>query len=299
MSHEHGRQSRGHRKAFILGIGLNLGFVIIELFYGVIADSLALIADAGHNFSDVVSLILAGGAAALAARTPTQRRTYGLRRVTILASMISACLLLLAIGSITWAALARLGEPSPVAGTTIIVVAAIGTVINTFTALLFLRGQKDDLNIRGAFLHMAADAGVSLGVVMVGVGILLTGWDWLDPLISLIIAMVVLAGTWGLLRDSISLSLDSVPPDIDPQAVADYLRGLPGVQALHDLHIWAMSTTEVALTAHLVVPDPGDHDALLREIAAVLHERFGIVHPTLQIESGTGRNCPQAPPRSL
>jgi len=299
MPHAHIHEVHRNDKAFMLGIGLNLGFVLIELFYGVLADSLALIADAGHNFSDVVSLVLAWGAMALAARTPTPRRTYGFRRVTILASLSSAILLLVAIGSISWAALARFSEPSPVAGMTVIIVAAIGVVINTVTALMFLSGQQQDLNIKAAFLHMAADAGVSLGVVLAGFAILLTGWTWLDPMISLVIAVIILIGTWALLRDSMTLAIDSVPKHIDPLAVENYLRAQPEVTDLHDLHIWAMSTTEVALTAHLVVPLSADNDVLLERIACVLHQRFGVGHPTLQIERGNGENCQLAPPESL
>ena len=280
-------------------MSLNLGFVVVELAYGVLAGSLALIADAWHNLSDVFSLLLAWGAAWLATRTPTLRRSYGYRRVTILASLLSAMLLIAALGAIALEALERFGEPREVNGRVVILVALIGVVINTATALLFVRGQKHDLNIRGAFLHMAADAGVSLGVVVAGIVILYTGWLWLDPALSLVIVVLVFISTWGLMQESLNLVIDSVPADIDPQEVADYLLRLPGVVDLHDLHIWAMSTTETALTVHLTMSECPDSDAFLQELASQLEERFGIHHCTVQIERGSPENCPLAGPGSL
>ncbi len=296
MRHQHG-VPKPYNRAFAIGIALNVVFVIIEVVYGVLADSLALVADAGHNLSDVVSLVLAWVAAYLATRRPTPRRTYGYRKVTILASLASAFLLLVALGVIIREAIGRFQRPDPVDGMTVIVVAAAGVVINTITALLFVSGQKHDLNIKGAFLHMAADAAVSLGVVLSGVAILFTGWLWLDPAISIIIALVILVGTWGLLRDSLGLVIDFVPRGIDVDAVTAYLCGLPGVTELHDLHIWAMSTTEVALTAHVVMPDGMMNDDFLDTVSDVLYERFHIQHMTLQVEGGG--ECKQAHPDTV
>lgn len=290
MSQHHGH-SHGparHDSAFALGVVLNLGFVIAEAGFGWYADSLSLLADAGHNLSDVMGLLLAWGASWLARRQPTERRTYGLRRSSILAALLNSMLLLVAVGGIGWEAIHRLQEPEPPAATIVIVVAAIGIVINTATALLFLRGQEHDLNIRGAFLHMAVDAGVSLGVVIAGVAMQWTGWLWLDPAVSLAIAVLILITTWDLLRDSIDLSLDAVPRSIETAQVQAYLAALPGVAEVHDLHIWALSTTETALTAHLVVPEPCEEDALLRQVTNELHDRFGIEHTTIQVERGVG-----------
>jgi len=298
MRHQHGKQNT-YNRAFAVGIALNVAFVVIELVYGMLADSLALVADAGHNLSDVVSLVLAWVAAFLATRRPTRKRTYGYRKVTILASLASALLLLVALGVIIREAIGRFQNPDPVDGMTVIIVAAVGVVINTVTALLFVSGQKYDLNIKGAFLHMAADAAVSLGVVISGVVILSTGWLWLDPAISIVIALVILVGTWGLLRDSLGLMIDAVPREVDVDAVADYLSGLPGVTELHDLHIWAMSTTEVALTAHVVIPGEMPGDRFLDEVSAVLHDRFHIEHMTLQVERGDGDPCKQAHPDTV
>jgi cobalt-zinc-cadmium efflux system protein len=273
-----------HNRAFAVGVVLNLGFVGIEAAFGVVAGSLALLADAGHNLSDVLGLLLAWGAAYLARLRPTKRRTYGWRSSTILAALLNAVILLVAVGGIASEAIRRLYEPAPVASKTVIVVAAVGIVINAATALLFRGGRKHDLNIRGAFLHMVADAGVSAGVVVAGLGILVTGWAWLDPLVSLMIAAVILFGTWGVLRDSVNLALHAVPEGIDPERVRSYLCSLPGVTAVHDLHIWAMSTTETALTAHLVKPEPATDDALISQATNELYERFGIEHGTLQWE---------------
>lgn len=286
MAHHHDHAPKSYGRAFAIGVGLNMAFVLIEAFYGYRAHSLALIADAGHNLSDVLGLLLAWGASILALRQPTPRRTYGLRRSSILAALINAVVLLIAIGGIAWEAVRRFSAPSSVEGGTVIWVAAIGIVINAATAWLFVAGQKEDLNIRGAFLHMAADAGVSLGVVLAGFAILATGWQWLDPVVSLIIVAVILVGTWGLLRDSVNLALDAVPENVDETRVQTYLASLPDVSDVHDLHIWGMSTTETALTAHLVLRFSNGGDALLHRVCKELHDQFGIEHATLQVETG-------------
>ena len=285
-SHDHGHSHApvNYNRAFAIGVALNVVYIVVEATYGILADSLALLADAGHNLSDVLGLLLAWGANYLAQRKPTERHTYGWRKSTILAALTNAVILLVAMGGIAWEAVQRMSDPLPVAGKTIIIVAAIGVVINTATALLFLSGRKQDLNIRGAFMHMAADAGVSAGVVLAGVVILSTGWLWVDPAVSLIITAIILAGTWGLLRDSFNLALDAVPAGIDPEAVKSYLSDLPGVAGVHDLHIWAMSTSETALTVHLLKPDTGDDDTLIEQASRELHKRFGIEHITIQWE---------------
>ena len=285
MAHSHD-QNPDYNRAFALGIALNLGFVLAEGGFGVFAHSLALVADAGHNLSDVLGLALAWGASRLAARRPSGRRTYGLRRSTILAALVNAVVLLIAIGGIVWEAVRRLGRPEHVVGGVVMAVAGVGVFVNGATALLFLSGRKSDLNVRGAFLHMAADAGVSLGVVMAGLVILRTGWLWLDPVVSLVIAAVILIGTWALLRESLDLALDAVPEGIDPVAVEAYLSALPGVVGVHDLHIWGLSTTHSALTAHLVRPETRIDDGLVTRACRELHDRFGIEHSTIQIESG-------------
>lgn len=283
-------------RRFALGVGLNLGFVVIEATWGIFANSLALLADAGHNLSDVLGLVLAWAATILARRQPSERRTYGLRKSTIMASLANAVLLLVVSGALAWEAVRRFAEPQPVSETEVMMVAALGVVINGATALLFLAGRKRDLNIQGAFLHMAADAGISLGVVLSALAIMVTGWLWLDPATSLVIVAVIAVGTWGLLRNSLDLALDAVPAGIDADAVASYLAGLPGVTAVHDLHIWAMSTTEAALTAHLVRPGAGPDDAWLTDVTDTLRIRFAIPHATLQIENGDGPEaCRLAP----
>ena len=288
--HQHGPPD--YNRAFVLGIALNLAFVAAEAVFGVRANSLALVADAGHNLSDVLGLALAWGANLLSARIPTPRRTYGLRRSSILAALLNAVILLTAIGAIAWEAIGRFRHPGPVSPGIVMAVAAIGVVINGVTALLFMRGRHSDLNIRGAYLHMAADAGVSVGVVLAGGVIAAAGWFWVDPVVSLSIVVLIAMGTWGLLRDSFNLALDAVPAGIDPTAINAYLRELPGVVAVHDLHIWAMSTTEVALTAHLVKPEVNDDDTLMARAAAHLHDALGIEHATLQIERGrSDRAC--------
>lgn len=273
-------------RAFALGVILNVVFVIIEVTFGLIAGSLALLADAGHNLSDILALLLAWGANALARRKPTARRTYGLRRATNLAALLSSILLLVTMGGIAWEALSRVADAAVVDGRTIIVIAAIGVVINGLTAWLFVAGSKHDLNIRAAFLHMAADAGVSLGVVIGGICILMFGWYWADPAITLIIVAIIMISTWGVLRDSLELAFDSVPRGIDPQQVRAYLSDLPGVTAVHDLHIWGMSTSETALTAHLVMPDGNGEDNFLQRISDELMKDFRIAHATIQVERG-------------
>jgi cobalt-zinc-cadmium efflux system protein len=290
--HHHHLGAADHGRAFAVGVALNGLFVILEASFGVYAQSLALLADAGHNLSDVLGLLLAWGAVKLARQPPTQRRTYGLRRSTILAALTNAVLLLVAVGGISWEAIRRFGNPAPTQEGIIIWVATAGIVVNTATALLFFRGSRDDVNIRGAFLHMAADAAVSLGVVVAGVAIYFTRWEWIDPVIGLVIAVVILMSTWGVLRESLDLALDAVPKGIDPQAVGKYLASVPGVSEVHDLHIWGLSTTEAALTAHLVMPDRSDEDALLLQINRELHDRFGIEHTTLQVERGNLADYP-------
>jgi cobalt-zinc-cadmium efflux system protein len=283
-AHHHHHAPPDYSRAFAAGVALNLAFVVVEAVFGILSNSLALLTDAGHNLSDVLGLLLAWGAAALAAKRPSTRRTYGYSRATIIASLFSGLLLMGAVGAIGWEAFNRLLEPAAPAGGTIMIVAAIGVVINTATALLFLSGKDSDLNIRGAFLHMAADAAVSLGVVASGALILFFGFGWIDPLISLVIAAVIFLSTWGLLRDSLNLAVDAVPRNVDPEAVRTYLTGLPGVRAIHDLHIWPMSTTDTALTAHMVMDVFPANDQFLEQIAAVLQERFAIKHPTIQLE---------------
>ncbi len=286
MAHTHHHGAANYNRAFAIGTVLNLAFVIVEFTYGQMAHSLALVADAGHNLSDVLSLILAWGAAALSSRRPTASRTYGLRRSSILAALINAVVLLIALGAIAWEAVQRLGAPAPVEESTVIWVAAVGIVINAATAVLFFEGRERDVNIRGAFLHMAADAGVSAGVVASGFLIMKTGFYWLDPVVSLTICAVIVVGTWDLLLDSLNLALDAVPEGITLPEVRQYLSTLPGVSDVHDLHIWGMSTTETALTAHLVMKEPAGDDGFLMQIDQELHERFGIDHATIQIETG-------------
>lgn len=297
--HDHHGHSHGpptHNAAFAIGVVLNLGFVVAEFCYGLAAHSLALISDAGHNLSDVFSLLLAWGATRLSQAAVTSRRTYGWRRSSIFAALINAVILLVVVGGITVEAIRRLAQPEEVAGGTVMAVAAIGIAINGLTALLFMSGRHRDLNVKGAFLHMAADAAVSAGVVAAAFAIRLTGWHWLDPAVSLAIGAVIVWGTWGLLRESINLSMDAVPAGIDPKAVENYLANLDGVTAVHDLHIWAMSTTEVALTVHLVMEEPPRDDSFLHEVSDTLRDRFGIGHATTQIECGhCERDCRQAP----
>lgn len=290
MSHDHNHQITNYNFAFAVGITLNMIFVAIEAAYGVLADSLALIADAGHNLSDVFSLLLALTASVLAKKTSTDKRTYGLRKATVMASLASAIFLLIALGGITWEAIERLGNPAPTKGMTVIVVAAIGVVINTLTALLFIKGQKHDLNIKAAFLHMAADAAVSVGVVIGGLIILFKGWFWIDPFISLLIVLVILVGTWGLLKDSMNYAMDAVPASIDIPALRQYLTSFDVVDHIHDLHVWPLSTTEIALTVHLVVNTTELDNEFLTNLQQHLHDNFGIEHSTIQVETSAGEN---------
>lgn len=289
--HHHHGDPNTHRRAFIAAIALNSVFVAVEFAYGYAANSTALVADAGHNLSDVLGLVLAWAAVHFARRVPDERFTYGLRGSSILAALANATLLFVACGAIGWEAIQRFSHPPPVASTTVMVVAAIGIVINGLSAWMFVKGSEGDLNIRGAYLHMAADAAVSLGVVIAGLVMRFTGWYWLDPVASLVIVAVILIGTWGLLRDSLKLALHAVPPHIDLAAVADYLRHLPGVSDIHDLHIWGMSTTESALTVHLVMPAGYPGDAVIDGITQELRQRFAVHHSTLQIEQGTTRHA--------
>jgi cobalt-zinc-cadmium efflux system protein len=306
-AHHHGHAGDGHHghghahapgtfgRAFAIGIGLNLTFVAIEAIFGILSNSVALLADAGHNLSDVLGLVVAWAASALAQRPPTPRYTYGLGASSILAALFNAVFLLVAVGAIGWEAVQRFAEPKPVAGGTVIAVAAIGIVINGVTAWLFASGRKGDINVRGAFLHMIADAAVSAGVVAAGVAISFTGWLWLDPLVSLAIVAVIVWSTWDLLRHALAMSLGAVPAAIDPTAVRGWLATQAGVRGVHDLHIWAMSTTETALTAHLVMPNGHPGDAFLMSTAAGLQHRFGIGHVTVQIETDPQAACPLEP----
>jgi len=286
-AHAHGPVDPTSR-AFAVGVTLNLAFVAVEAGFGLWAGSLSLLADAGHNFSDVLGLLAAWWAISLARRLPSARFTYGLRASTIVAAFSNAILLVVAVGGISWEAVRRLAEPVPVGGPVMIVVALVGVAINLATAFMLSKGSHDDMNMRGAYLHMLADAAVSVGVVLAGIGIIVTGWLWLDPVVSLAIGAVILVGTLSLFRESLRLSLHAVPAGIDPQVVRDYLQALPGVREVHDLHIWGMSTTETALTAHLVMDGghPGN-DFILR-VAGELEVKFRIGHPTLQIELADG-----------
>ncbi len=293
--HEHAHGSRGHGhlhapgsfdRAFAIGVTLNVAFVIAEVTFGLQAHSLALISDAGHNLGDVLGLALAWAGSVLARRSPTPRRTYGLRRFSILAAIANAGFLLVAVGAIGVEAVTRLRHPEPIESGTVMVVAAVGIIINVGTALGFMRGRHGDLNIRAAFMHMMTDALASAGVVVTGLLISLTGLLWLDPVVSLVIVALIMWGTWGLAKDSLDLALDAVPARIDPEQVGTLLRGLDGVVEVHDLHIWGMSTTDVALTAHLVRPCQGGEDALLAVATAQLRDRFGIAHATIQLEQG-------------
>lgn len=291
-SHHHGPAT--FNRAFAVGIGLNGAFVVVEAVVGWRVGSLALLADAAHNLSDVAGLVLAWVAALAAGRLPDQRHTYGWQRASILAAFANAVLLLVAMGSLLWEAAHRLQSPAPTDGLTIIVVAAIGVLVNGATAALFMSGRKVDMNIRGAFLHMAADALVSLGVVASGVLYLRTGWAWLDPLTSMVIALVIIAGTWSLFRQSLHLLFDGVPESVVLAEVDAMLRALPGVADVHDLHVWGMSTTDIALSVHLVMPGGHPGDAFLERLADELHDRFDITHPTIQIElDGLDHGCAQ------
>ena len=288
--HHHGPVDTGDWR-YAVGLIVNLAFVACEFGAGIWADSTALMADAGHNLSDVLGLAMAGGAAWLARRAAGPKRTYGYGKATVLAALGNALLLIFACGAIAFEAIRRLAEPAPVASGVIMVVAGIGFFINLGTALLFMKDQHKDLNVRGAYLHMMADAAVSLGVVVAGAVILLTGWAVIDALVSLGIVVVIMLGTWGLLKDSVNLALDAAPNGVEVAEVRDAFLALPGVRAVHDLHIWGLSTTDTALTAHLV-HDRADADALLAEAQGVARSRFGVSHTTFQLESGALPDCP-------
>jgi cobalt-zinc-cadmium efflux system protein len=304
-SHRHGGHDRalggglGHAPAsfggaFALGVALNLGFVVVEAVYGISSNSVALLADAGHNASDVLSLTVAWLASELAKRPPTVRFTYGLRGSSILAALFNAMFLMMTVGAISWEAIRRLGAQEPVAGKTVMIVAAVGIVINGVTAWMFA-GGKGDINLRAAFVHMASDALVAAGVVVAGFVILLTGKVWLDPVVSLAVNAVIVVGAWGLLRDSLGMAMAAAPSAVDPAEVRAFLVGRPGVESVHDLHIWPMSTTEVAFTCHLVMPEGHPGDAFLRQLAEDLARRFGIAHSTTQIEIEPDTACALAP----
>jgi cobalt-zinc-cadmium efflux system protein len=286
-SHHDHAAPNGNGRSFVIAIVLNTLFVAVEFGYGFVANSTALMADAGHNLSDVLGLLLAWGALILAKKTPDARYTYGLRSSSILAALANAVLLLLACGGIAWEAIQRFSSAPPVASTTVMVVAAMGIVINGVSALLFAKGRHGDLNIRGAYLHMMADAAISLGVVVTGGVMLLTQWYWLDPLVSLVIVVIIVIGAWGLLRQSVQMVMSAVPHHVDGAKVADYLQHLKGVTGIHDLHIWGMSTTECALTVHLVMPEGYPGDGFMDEVAHQLQHLFSITHSTLQVEMGT------------
>ena len=289
QDHHHPPQSFG--RAFAIGIALNMAFVMVEAFYGFHANSLALLADAGHNFGDVMGLMVAWGASYLSQWQPTQKHTYGLRRSSVLAALLNALFLLVAIGAIAWEAIRRFHEPAVVQANTIVWVAALGIAINTATALLFIGGRKVDLNIRGAFLHMVADAAISAGVVLAGLLISFTGIALIDPIVSLVIATTIFLGTWALLRESLNLAVDAVPENIDPEAVQTYLAQLPSVTEVHHVHIWGLSTTDVALTAHVVLSQPDLNNVLLSQIREGLYHRYGIDHATIQFETSGNSAC--------
>lgn len=293
--HSHNHNSdipANYNKAFLWGIILNVIYVLVEFIFGLTINSMALIADAGHNLSDVLGLVLAWGASYLATTAATKKKTYGLRKSTILAALLNSIILLIAVGAISIEAIRKIIEPVPVGGTIMMIVAGVGVVINSLTALFFFAGRKTDLNIKGAFLHMAADAGISVGVVAAGLLINVTSYTLIDPILSLIIVIIIAAGTWGLMKDSFMLSMDAVPGGIDYERIEDYFLSLEGVKEVHDLHIWAMSTTENALTAHLLIPDKKTDDEFLKNICKDLHDKFGIEHPTIQIEKfSSSVNC--------
>lgn len=294
--HNHTHAPADFGRAFLVGILLNSAFIAAEIIYGLHANSLALLADAGHNAGDVLGLFMAWGAVALSKRAPSDRYTYGLQSSSIFAALANAIMLLIACGGIGWEAIQRFSEPQDTSSATVMLVAAIGVLVNGFTAWLFVRGRKDDLNIRGAFLHLAADAAISLGVVITGALMLKTGWAWLDPLVSLIISVIIVISTWGLFRDSVNLALHAAPKHVSTSEVRTYLAGLRGVKEVHDLHIWAMSTSSAALSVHLLMPAGHPGDAFINEITHALAHNFNIIHSTIQIEIGdASAECSFAP----
>ncbi|WP_438393829.1 cation diffusion facilitator family transporter [Caballeronia sp. DA-9] len=285
--HHHHAPQAGQGRTFAIAVGLNMVIVIVQAVYGFIAHSTALLADAGHNLSDVLGLLLAWGAVWLGARKPSERYTFGLGSSSILASLANAALLLFACGAIVLEAVQRLFNPAPVAGLDVFVVATIGLVVNGFSAWLFMRGSKEDLNIRGAFLHMAGDAGISAAVAISGLVILFTGASWIDPAMSIVVVAVIVAGTWGLGRDAMRLAMAAVPPGVDKPRIEKYLADLPGVTDVHDLHVWALSTTENAMTAHIVMPAGHPGDVFVDSIVGTLRRDYAMHHATLQVEMGT------------
>jgi cobalt-zinc-cadmium efflux system protein len=293
--HVHSHAPANFGSAFALATALNLVLVVAQVIYGLSANSIALLADAAHNFGDVLSLLLAWGAHVLARRLPTERFTYGFRSASILSALINAVLMLVTTGGIAWEAVQRFSDPGEVAGLTVMVVAAIGIAVNGVSAWLLMAGRKDDINIGGAFLHLVADAAVSAAVVIAGALIFWFGWNWIDPLVSLLVSAVIVWGTWALLRESAQLSMNAVPSAIKPSDVCGYLESQPGVASIHDLHIWAMSTTENALTCHLVMPQGHPGDAFIARVSHDLEHRFKIRHPTFQIELADAGPCPLAP----
>ncbi|CAN5177901.1 cation diffusion facilitator family transporter [soil metagenome] len=302
--HAHGGDDHAHappsyNRAFAIGIGLNVVFVVVEAFFGLLSHSTALVADAAHNLSDVLGLVLAWVASILARKKPSKRRTYGLRRTTILATLANGVLLLVAVIGVIWEAAQRVHDPQPVPRLTIMLVALVGVGVNAASALLFFKAGKGDANVRAAFLHLAADAAVSLGVVIAGAVILKTGWEWVDPVISIVISIVVLVGTWRLLKTAVNLALDAVPEHIDPDEVRSYLVRLDGVVEVHDLHVWSMSTTETALTAHVVMKCIPSDSEILRTAEKHLREKFKIHHSTIQIEVADHTPCVLAPDDAL
>lgn len=295
--HAHVHAPASYGKAFAVGAGLNFGFVIVEAFYGAVSHSVALVADAAHNLGDVLGLLAAWAAFALAKRRPTAKRTYGLRKSTVLAALANAVLLLVAVGGVAWESIGKLRDPQPIQTGTVMVVAAVGVVVNGCSALLFARGGKTDANMRGVFLHLAADALVSLAVVVSGAVISYTSWLWLDPAVSLVVSLIILVATWKLLVKSVNLALDAVPEHVDAAALLRHLNALPGVTEVHDFHVWAMSTTESAMTAHLVLQDAAHPAPFLADLGRDLHARFGVDHTTVQIEPASSAHecmlCPE------
>ena len=291
MAHEHHHSRPDFGKAFAFGIGLNLLFVVVQVIAGIFSNSMSLLADAAHNLGDVLGLVLAWGADTLSKRKPTERRTYGFRGTTILSALANAVILFIAVGGVAWESVRRLGNPGPINGEVVMWVAGIGILVNSATAFPFFKGGKKDINLKAAFIHLASDAGVSAGVVLTGFVISRTSYWWLDPCVGLAISAVIVWGTWGILRDSLNLALAAVPAGVDIGAVRAYLAGLPGVSEVHDLHIWGMSTTEIALTAHLVMKANSGGDQFLKGAIEHLHEKYGIEHATVQVERGGLKSC--------
>jgi cobalt-zinc-cadmium efflux system protein len=291
--HLHTNEIKDFGNAFAIGIILNIVYIVVELTYGLIIDSLALIADAGHNLSDVLGLVLAWSASYLVKKLPTKTHTYGYKKSTVLAAFLNALILLVAIGAIIWEAIGRIGNPQIIEGKTVMIVAGIGVIINAATAFLFFSGRKHDLNIKGAFLHMAADAGISLGVVIVGFILTFSDLFWLDPVVSIVIALIIFLGTWDLLKDSFNLSLDAIPGDIDRKGIENYIKSLPEVVSFHDLHIWAMSTTETSLTVHIITNRIEEQNKFIDKMSDDLNNLFSIQHTTIQLESRRDKECQQ------